>query len=300
MVLQQRADGVGGGFGYLSDAWRVDLGTTPLGFPVHYLVGGVRYRFTTGPASFSISASRRPETSSVLSYAGLRDPWTNAVWGGVRRDGIDWHSGVDIGRGNYFADLGAAQLTGLHVASNQEVTLRTGYTMPVYERANTRLSTGLVGNIWHYTNNLRFYTYGQGGYYSPQLYASLGIPLEWSGRRGGWVWDLTTTVGVSTSYERNSPYYPNGLPSVVNAVSAQTLSSLVYAGGWSGAGFSYGVSGVVQYRFNPRLVAGVRVEIDRSHDYAPSSGMLYVRYSFDARKDDKSLSPTPVRPYSSY
>jgi cellulose synthase operon protein C len=300
MVLQQRADGVGGGFGYLSDAWRVDLGTTPLGFPVHYLVGGVQYRFGTGPASFSISASRRPVTSSVLSYAGLRDPWTNAVWGGVRRDGLDWHTGLDIGRGNYFADLGAAQLTGLHVASNQEVTLRTGYTMPVYERTNMRFSTGLVGNVWHYTKNLMFYTYGQGGYYSPQLYTSIGIPLEWSGRRGGFSWDLTTTVGVSTAYERNSPFYPNGLPSGVNAVSAQTLSSLVYPGGWSGAGFSYGVSGVVQYRFNPRLVAGVRLQIDRSHDYAPSSGMVYARYSFDARKEDESLSPTPARLYSSY
>ncbi|HWX10696.1 MAG TPA: hypothetical protein VNZ04_01675 [Trinickia sp.] len=45
---------------------------------------------------------------------------------------------------------------------------------------------------------------------------------------------------------------------------------------------------------------GTRVEIDHSHDYAPSSAMVYVRYSFDARKEDNSFSPTPVRLYSSY
>lgn len=300
VVLDQHANGVGGGVGYLSDAWRVDLGTTPLGFPVHYLVGGVRYQFEAGPANFSLGASRRPETNSLLSYAGMRDPWTNAVWGGVRRDGLDWHTGIDIGRGSFFSDVGAGVLTGVHVASNQEVTLRTGFTMPVYERANTRFSTGLVGNVWHYANNLSFYTYGQGGYYSPQRYLSLGVPLEWSGRRGGLTWDLTTTVGISSSYQRNSPYYPDGLPSGVDAVSAQSLSSLVYAGGSSGIGFSYGVSGIVQYRFDPRFVMGTRVEIDHSHDYAPSSAMVYVRYSFDARKEDNSFSPTPVRLYSSY
>lgn len=300
LLLHQQANGVGVGTGFVSDAWRFDIGTTPLGFPVHYLVGGVRYRFDAGPASFSVSASRRPETSSELSYAGLRDPWTNAVWGGVRRDGIDWHAGVDIGRVSFFSELGAGVLTGLHVAGNQEVTLRTGFTVPVYERADMRVATGLVGNAWHYTNNLRFYTYGQGGYYSPQRYLSLGVPLEWNGRRGGLKWDLTTTVGMSSSYEKNSPFYPDGLPSAPGLPPAQTLGNLFYTGGSSGIGFSYGVSGVVQYRFNPRFLAGMRLAIDHAHDYAPSSATLYVRYSFDARKDDNSLSPKPVRLYSSY
>lgn len=300
LTLHQHATGVAVGVGYRSDAWRFDIGTTPLGFPIHYLVGGVRYRFDAGPAGFSISASRRPETGSELSYAGLRDPWTNAVWGGVRRDGIDWHTGIDIGRVNVFAELGAGVLTGVHVASNQEVTLRTGFTVPVYEHANMRVATGLVGNAWHYTNNLRFYSYGQGGYYSPQRYLSLGVPIEWSGRRGGLTWDLTTTVGISSSYERDSPYFPNGLPRAVDANTARSLGSLVYTGGSSAIGFSYGVSGTVQYRVNSRLVAGARVEIDHAHDYAPSSAMVYVRYSFDARKEDRGLSPAPVRLYSSY
>jgi hypothetical protein len=163
-----------------------------------------------------------------------------------------------------------------------------------------RFATGSIVNLWHYTNNLRFYSYGQGGYYSPQAYVSVGIPLEWSGRRGAWTWDMTTTMGISMSYEQDSPYYPNGLPPGVTLAPAQSLSTLVYKGGGSGVGFAYGVSGVVQYRFSPHFVAGARVQIDRSHDYAPSSGMVYVRYSFDARKQDNSLTPTPVRLYSSY
>ncbi|CAG4890854.1 Cellulose synthase operon protein C [Paraburkholderia saeva] len=299
--LHQSATGVALGTGFTSDAWRFDIGTTPLGFPVHYLVGGVRYRFDAGPASFSVNASRRPETGSELSYAGLRDPWTNAVWGGVRRDGIDLHSAVDVGRTSVFADIGVGELTGRNVASNQEFLLRTGFTVPVYERASTRVSTGLVGNAWHYTDNLRYYTFGQGGYYSPQRYLSIGVPVEWAGRRDRLTWDLTATVGVSNAYEKDSPYFPNGVPTVANPATAQQMAGNVFAGSSTrGVSFSYGVAGIVQYRFNPKLVAGARINIDRSHDYAPSSAMVYVRYAFDGRKPDTDITPTPVRLYSSY
>ncbi|MEK6356010.1 MAG: cellulose synthase subunit BcsC-related outer membrane protein [Burkholderia cenocepacia] len=296
--LHQSTTGVALGAGYLSDAWRFDLGTSPLGFPVHYLVGGVRYRFDAGPASFSVNASRRPETSSVLSYAGMRDPWTGAVWGGVRRDGVNLRASVDVGRTNLFAELGAGVLSGRNVERNAEVTLRTGFTVPVYERATMKVSTGLVGNAWHYAQNLRYYTYGQGGYYSPQRYLSLGVPIEWAGRRDALSWDLTVTGGISNSYEKDSLYYPT----FSDQRAAQVQAGFVYAGSSTrGVSFSYGVNGIVEYRVNPHLSVGAQLHIDRSHDYAPSSALVYLRYAFDARVPRSWLvTPTPVRLYSDY
>nr|WP_249176809.1 cellulose synthase subunit BcsC-related outer membrane protein [Burkholderia cenocepacia] len=296
--LHQSTTGVALGAGYLSDAWRVDLGTSPLGFPVHYLVGGVRYRFDAGPASFSVNASRRPETSSVLSYAGMRDPWTGAVWGGVRRDGVNLRASVDVGRTNLFAELGAGVLSGRNVERNAEVTLRTGFTVPVYERAAMKVSTGLVGNAWHYAQNLRYYTYGQGGYYSPQRYLSLGVPIEWAGRHDALSWDLTVTGGISNSYEKDSLYYPT----FSDQRAAQVQAGFVYAGSSTrGVSFSYGVNGIAEYRVNPHLSVGAQLHIDRSHDYAPSSALVYLRYAFDARASRSWLvTPTPVRLYSDY
>nr|WP_249185068.1 cellulose synthase subunit BcsC-related outer membrane protein [Burkholderia cenocepacia] len=296
--LHQSTTGVALGAGYLSDAWRVDLGTSPLGFPVHYLVGGVRYRFDAGPASFSVNASRRPETSSVLSYAGMRDPWTGAVWGGVRRDGVNLRASVDVGRTNLFAELGAGVLSGRNVERNAEVTLRTGFTVPVYERAAMKVSTGLVGNAWHYAQNLRYYTYGQGGYYSPQRYLSLGVPIEWAGRHDALSWDLTVTGGISNSYEKDSLYYPT----LSGQRAEQVAAGFVYAGSSTrGVSFSYGVNGIAEYRVNPHLSVGAQLHIDRSHDYAPSSALVYLRYAFDARASRSWLvTPTPVRLYSDY
>ncbi|WP_244818044.1 cellulose synthase subunit BcsC-related outer membrane protein [Caballeronia sp. Lep1P3] len=298
--LHQRANGLGGGVGYLSDAWRVDLGSTPIGFPVHYLVGGARYRFDAGPASFSISGSRRPVTSSELSYAGLTDPLTGAVWGGVRRDGVDVHAAVDIGPVSTFADIGAGELSGRNVANNQEFILRTGFTVPVYQHGTMRVLTGLVGNAWHYTDNLRYYTFGQGGYYSPQRYLSLGVPIEWMGRRNDFLWDITATLGVSSSYEKNSPYFPIGLPSGTGLRPVDASNDVFLASSTHGVSFSYGIGATVEYRVDRQFVVGARVNIDHSHDYAPSSGMLYARFSFSPRKDDYRVSPSPVRLYSSY
>ncbi|WP_175751182.1 cellulose synthase subunit BcsC-related outer membrane protein [Burkholderia anthina] len=296
--LHQPTTGVAIGAGYRTDAWRFDLGTSPLGFPVHYLVGGVRYRFDAGPASFTVNASRRPETSSVLSYAGMRDPWTGAVWGGVRRDGVNLRGSVDIGRVNLFAELGAGVLSGNNVERNAEVTLRSGFTVPVYERATMKVSTGLVGNAWHYAQNLRYYTYGQGGYYSPQRYLSLGVPIEWAGRRDALSWDLTVTAGISNSYEKDSLFYPT----FADQRAAQEAAGLVYAGSSTrGVSFSYGVNGIVEYRVNPHLSVGAQLHVDRSHDYAPSSALVYLRYAFDARAERNWLvTPTPVQLYSDY
>jgi len=297
----QYAIGVGGGVGYKSDNLRVDLGTTPMGFPVHYLVGGARYHIAGDDGGITVNLSRRPETGSGLSYAGLRDPWTGAVWGGVRRDALDVHSSLDIGRVNLFADVGAVVLTGRNVAPNSGVTLRTGATVPVLERDNMKVSTGVVGNAWHYANNLRYYTFGQGGYYSPQRYLSLGLPVEWQGRRDGLRWDLTATVGVSNSYERSSPFYPNGLPAAASLQPPGALNNDSYpSSSTRGISFLYGLTGTVEYRFNPHLVAGLLFDIDRSHDYAPSSALVYVRYNLGARKPNTGLSPTPTRLYSSY
>ncbi|KWN18459.1 cellulose synthase subunit BcsC-related outer membrane protein [Burkholderia ubonensis] len=300
--LHQSATGVALGAGYRSDAWRFDVGTSPLGFPVHYVVGGVRYRFDAGPASFTVNASRRPQTSSVLSYAGMRDPWTGAVWGGVRRDGVDLRAALDVGRANLFAEFGAGVLTGRNVERNTAVTLRTGFTMPVYERATMRVSTGLVGSAWHYAQNLRYYTYGQGGYYSPQRYLSLGVPVEWEGRRDALSWDLTVTGGISNSYERDSPYFPIGVPNVAGLRPAADYAGQAYGGSSTrGVSFSYGVNGLVEYRMNPHLSIGAQLKIDRSHDYAPSSAMVYLRYAFDARAPRTGLvTPTPVRLYSDF
>ena len=283
------------------DSWRADIGTTPLGFVRQSVAAGLRYRAELGNASASVDVSRRAVTSSLISYAGATDPATGQTWGGVLRNGINLHYAQGVGRGSVFADLGAGLLTGHNVMTNRELTLRTGIDWPLFEQSGQRVKSGLVANYWHYAENLRFYSFGHGGYYSPQRYLSLGVPLDWAGRRGPWSWQLQGLLGWSNTYEKDMPYYPTRpdlQASAVARLASNQLAPPVYAGG-SGGGLSYAFGGAVEYDFSPYLVAGLRFQIDRSRNYAPNRAMAYLRYYF-SRQEGRAFPPTPVRPYSAY
>ncbi len=68
--------------GYENDSLRVDIGSTPLGFAVHHVVVGIKLRHSFDPVYAFLDLSKRPVTSSLVSYAGARDPFSGEVWGG--------------------------------------------------------------------------------------------------------------------------------------------------------------------------------------------------------------------------
>ncbi|WP_454710776.1 cellulose synthase subunit BcsC-related outer membrane protein [Cupriavidus nantongensis] len=285
------------------NSWRADIGTTPLGFARQNLVGGLRWRGEMGPASTTVDVSRRAVTSSLVSYAGATDPAhvdpsTGAVtpaatWGGVVRNGVHVRYARDVGRFGLFADLGYGVYTGHNVLTNREFTVRTGFDVPVFVRRDQRLTSGLVLNYWRYSENQRYYSFGHGGYYSPQRYLSFGIPLDWTGRRDKLSWRVRGSVGLSSTYEKSMPYYPTDSR-------LQALSGNATYDGGSGGGFSYTIGAAIEYRFAPHWIAGAVFEIDRSRDYAPNRAQAYVRYYFDKQQGAVPYPPTPVRPYSTY
>ncbi|MET5021034.1 cellulose synthase subunit BcsC-related outer membrane protein, partial [Burkholderia pseudomallei] len=79
------------------------------------------------------------------------------------------------------------------------------------------------------------------------------------------------------SYERDSPYFPNGVPGSTLVTSSPALGYPVFSrGSTSGVSFWYGFAGVAEYLVNGRLAVGARFDIDHAQDYAPSAGLLYV------------------------
>ena len=71
--------------------WRellAELGSTPIGFRVVDVIGQVGWQARIRRWTIGLRGLRNAVTDSVLSYsAGLRDPRTRIVWGGVRREG---------------------------------------------------------------------------------------------------------------------------------------------------------------------------------------------------------------------
>lgn len=285
-----------------NNTWRADIGSSPVGFTVTNILGGFQYRHDFYRSSLSVDVSRRPITSSLVSYAGARDPITGETWGGVVRSGATVRGAQDWGRTTLFASVGYGVLTGRNTETNHEFKVRAGVDWPVYAGTDQRFSSGLVLNYWHYDNNQHFYTFGNGGYYSPGKYVSVSIPLDWSGRYKRWAWELEASVGNSWTREDEAPYFPTRPDLQALAVARMNAADLgsPYFGTGTGGGFSYTVAAAVEYRLTPQWVIGSRFKLDRSHDYAPNLGTIYLRYFFDRQRMPVPYPPDPVKPYSAY
>ena len=173
--------------GWQRGAWAFDLGTTPLGFEVVDWVGGATLAGDWHTLGWGMTLSRRPVSSSLLSYGGTVDPGTGISWGGVRANGVRLDLSRDLGGAVGF--WGSAQqhlLTGKNVPDNWRTRLMGGGYYKFVNETHRRASVGISTMLWHYQQDLGGYTLGQGGYYSPQGYFSLSVPVSYRQRTPDW------------------------------------------------------------------------------------------------------------------
>lgn len=299
----QSGSGTAVGLGYEDDHWRVDLGSTPLGFLVTNWVGGFRYSDADARHYSSLELFRRPVTSSLLSYAGQRDPATGAVWGGVVRTGGSFRFSFSEDGITRALSGRAALLQGRHVADNNELRLVASQSHDLIHRRDMELTAGVSGTFWHFQRDLSNFTYGHGGYYSPQQYLSLALPVRWTGRWHDWAYLLEPSVGVSWARSAATPYYPTdaGLQAQAetNAGLNPVLPAPSYAGS-SGTSLSYTLQGALEKRLAPNWFVGGGFRLDRSPYYTPNVFQLYLRYELKPKQGLVEYPPRLIRPYSEF
>lgn len=298
---RQRGTGTNLGFGFVGDDFQWDIGTTGVGFPVTNLVGGIARTGELGRYRYKLEGFRRPITGSLLSYAGARDPITGQVWGGVVATGASGRLSTDFGPYSSSVSLNLAALTGKSVETNTRAQLRVAVDRDVWKGDTSVVNLGVTFSAWHYGKDLSEYSFGHGGYYSPRSYASVALPLEWSGRKGALTWLARGAISVSRSSSGDTDYFPQNalLQSLARARLAESGSVPVYTGS-SGSGFGRSFRGVLEYQVTKNLALGAQLELDRSAYYAPTNLMVYGRYHFDPVLAPQENRPRPVQPYSSF
>lgn len=297
--VSQSAEGWAPTVGYSQGPWRGDIGSTPLGFLVEDVVGGLRYGGDWGQFDYAVEAYRRPLTSSLLAYAGARDPLSGEVWGGVRNNGLGLRLARYERRWSGFASLGFSALKGEQVADNRQWNLRLGGDWELLNRDDQRLYLGLTLSHQRYAENLRYYSFGQGGYYSPQRRSALSLPLDWRGRHRAFSWQLQAVAVLTRTHEDDSLFFPTrpDLQAAAAARLAATGETAVYAGG-DGGGFGYSLTAAVEYRLSPHWALGGRTDLDRSEFYEPLQFNLYLRRWLDGAPEGPLVPPQPLRPNS--
>ncbi|WP_369940310.1 cellulose synthase subunit BcsC-related outer membrane protein [Xanthomonas medicagonis] len=291
--LSQDANGVGVSVKYKHGGFAADLGSTPIGFPERRIVGGVGYRGQIGETlTYSGQVFRRPVSDSLLSFGGVDDGRAGLEWGGVTSNGVRLSATLDNGLLGGYASLSADRLVGRNVADNDHRQVDLGVYVHALETENQSLTAGLNLTAMQYDKNLSGYTYGQGGYFSPQDYVDLGFPVHWSGRSSGRKvnWSVDASVGVQHFRSDDSPYFPTSAQMQQAAYDAAALAALlgvvdtytapVYAG-QSKTGVSYNLAGAAEWQLAPQLFLGGRLIFNNARDYNQFSTNLYVRFVLD-------------------
>ncbi len=161
----QRAEGTAVGVGWQNDRWSADIGSTPLGFAVTNWVGGISWKTDIDDVGMTFNVSRRPISSSLLAYAGARDPAASGgkTFGGVVATGGSIGLSYDRGEAHgIWADFSAHHITGKNVADNSRERLMAGYYYKLINEDNRRATVGLNSMLWHYQKDLSDYSFGQG------------------------------------------------------------------------------------------------------------------------------------------
>ncbi|KAB8125382.1 cellulose synthase [Komagataeibacter medellinensis] len=255
--------------------WRflaADVGSTPLGFTTTNVLGGIELTpHLTHDLTLRLTGERRAVTDSLLSYSGARDPGTGRVWGGVTRN--RGHGQLEWAQPGYnlYAGGGYAVMQGTNTVANHEAEAGAGGSALVWHRHDAqhlRLGVDLV--YFGYHRNTYFFTWGQGGYFSPHAFMAALMPLTYDGHAGRWTWLFKGEAGYQHYTENATAMFPLGQ----GGIAARQR----YAGQSTG-GLAGNVLARAMYQLTPSLRLGAEGGYSRSGSWDEVHGMLMLHYA---------------------
>lgn len=277
----QNANGVELNMALSGDNYRLDIGSTPLGQDLNTLVGGVKWSpKLTNYLTLILTGERRAVTDSLLSYVGLKDRYSGERWGQVTKNGGSAQLSYDDGDAGFFVGGGGYSYIGENVESNTSVNANAGVYMRPWHDEFRQLQTGLSVSWMDFSKNLSYFTFGQGGYFSPQNYVSVSLPVDFSQKIDNWKLNLGGSVGYQSYTQDKSDYFPND-PQAQRML--QQLADLGFTkeaqyGGRSQNGIGYTFRAGVDYNLNKEMTVGGKVGYDTFGDYNESTAGLWFRY----------------------
>jgi len=275
---------------YSNGFLNADFGVSPLGFNVFNFVGGLGVHLPGGDGfHFDLDASRRSVTESLLSYAGQYDAPTGSVWGGVTNSAITLGVGQDTGDFGLYAKLAAQLVTGFNVKSNTGMDVSGGGYSVLVNDEFMKVTLGAHLDVMGYRNNLRFYTFGHGGYFSPQQYFAMSVPVNVTGREGDLIYKASGYLGLQAFQENSTPYFPND-PLM------QSISGLYYPS-QSKTGILFGISLKGETEVSERLSVGMQFQFDNAKDFKRFNVGAYMKYWFGPRPERNNFEFTPLSGY---
>lgn len=250
-------------------SYAFELGSTPLNGviePLPTFSAQMRQRY------WRLNIHQRSIDESILSYVGLEDPYSDAEWGRVVRSGGEAEFTFSPFP-SYWLSLkgGYDYYWGKNVVGNHTFhsAIAFGRTFSL-DTWDFTPSLFLSGN--HFQRDTSFYTFGHGGYFSPEIFYNTGPALKFQTKPGQTFWVEGQISAGAMHYQLNgAPHYP--------FESGQK-------GQYEGAtftGLSYSLQLEGQKLLTPHFSAGGGIKLNNSADYTEWAVGLAFYYFFEPR-----------------
>jgi Tfp pilus assembly protein PilF len=282
------AAGVGLGLTYRrGDSFRFDIGSSPLGFPTATLLGGIEVAPQIGAARVRLTGERRSVEDSLLSWAGQRDQFSGRNWGNVVRTGGRAQLEFPLGPGYVYAGGGYSVFEGQNVPTNNRIEAGAGFSYPVIRGPNGELSIGTDLVYFAYDRNQSFFTYGSGGYFSPQAYTAFNVPVDYRGRSGNFTYRLGATAGYAVFRQEAAPVFSSD-PNLQRQLEARaaalnptaTTPILTSFPSQNQQNFVGGLRADMDYAITPRINLGAGFRYDKAADWDETRVFLRLQSRF--------------------
>jgi tetratricopeptide (TPR) repeat protein len=279
------ASGLGGEGQISTENFGIRFGASPQGFLVKNYIGGFRFRPAGGP--ITLLASRDMIKDTILSYAGVRDPISKQVWGGVVANTFSVLGNWGDEQSGFYFSGGFQTIRGMQVLPNRRIDANAGTYWKVLTRPEGSLTIGLNLTAMSYDKNLRFFTLGHGGYFSPQKYFLMNVPARWTGRyKQKFIYGVNASAGTQYVQEDAAPYFPT-LPGIQGRTgptyAAQTLT---------GANFNLEALGM--YEVAPGWYVGAMVNANNARYYTARNASIFLRHAFGNKQVSGKLGQPSV------
>ncbi|WP_257557607.1 cellulose biosynthesis protein BcsC [Sphingobium sp. CFD-2] len=266
----QHQSGVAVTASYVSKLLKLEAGVTPLGFPKEHVTGRIEVtpRLSTN-ATARIWADRKPVTDSIIAYAGTDDPRTGAFWGAVMKSGGGLSLSYDRNGNGVYADGSFYHYDGTAVRDNDSVEINAGGYLRAWQNARSGVSVGFNVNYQNYDNNQNYFTYGHGGYFSPQSFLSVNFPIRYWTNDGPMSIQASVAPGYQSYDQQGEPVYPTepGAQGVLDFLKSQNSDVRSRYDSISKTGFGLSAAGAISYRVSPNTRLGGELNINTFGEY---------------------------------
>lgn len=286
---KQESTGLGLSMSYKLNGFKADVGVTPLGFTYSNFTGGLKLEgkvIEANPINYMLNLSSRPVTDSLLAFAGTTDNSTGKSWGGVMATGARLQLTKDLGGYGFYGAASYHSLNGHNVTNNDRTQVEVGNYWEVLGKPNYSLKTGVYAQSSSYKNNLSAFTYGNGGYFSPQQFYSIALPFTWSERSQNMAYLLSAGLSYNKIKQDAFRDFSDQPISDLNPLNPAQSSS----------GLGYNIAALVQYKLSPQVLFDANLSLDStsSGGYRQVGAGVHLTYKFEAMNKEMDLLLRPI------